>query len=356
MTEDTRPMASKNSDVPPDVAPRNQPPAEPEVGVAQIKSDNVLEYAQLLRPWDVQIEQLSPGPFGGRLGAVKTPSMLLYSERWPRRTQVRGSNPPGYVLIGAHMAWQRSPLTWCSMDLGPRTLGCAAPDSEIGFTAPCDSHHAVVLVTPEFLEQGLGRQGVDRLSSSWGLQMSDRVGLDFGQHIVRVVRRALESPEALSRPLEIRSIESDLMDMLIRCLGAEAADSPPIGLSSRVRALEAALEHARSCRGRTTAHELSIAAGVSQRTLERVFRKRLGITPGVFLRLKRLNGAHQELLASDPRMTTVGRVATDWGFRHQGRFSVLHRRVLGESPSRTLRRSRPSSCGSLSDLFSLAAG
>ena len=347
---------SRTGDPRPEARRQNAQPAEPEVGVARIESDDVLEYTHLLRPWDVEIEQLSPGPFDGSLEAVKTPSMLLYSERWARRAQVRGSNPPGYILIGAHLAWRRSPLTWCSADLGPRTLACAAPASEIGFTAPCDSHHAVVLVTPEFLEQGLGTQAVDRLSSSWGLEVGDRVGLDFGQHIIRVVRRAFERPEALSRPLEIRSIESDLMDVLIRCLGAEAAASVTTDPSNRARALDAALEHARSCRGRTTAHELSIAAGVSQRTLERAFRERLGITPGVFLRLKRLNAAHRELLASDPRMTTVWRVASGWDFRHQGRFSVLHRRVFGESPSRTLRRSRPSSRRSLSDVFSLAAG
>ena len=331
-------------------------PAEPEAEVGGVKSDDVLEYAHLLRPWDVQIEQLAAGPFGGRLDAVKTPSMLLYEERWPSRTRVRGSNPLEYVLIAVHMAWRRSRFTWCSTDLGPRMLACAGPASEIGFTSPTDSHHAVVLVAPQFLEQGLGRQGLDRLSSGFGVAVDQRAGLTLGRHIIRVARRYHERPEALSRPAEIRSIESDLMDVLIRCLRSETAARIPADRSKRDRAVEAALAYSASCQGLTTAHELSIMAGVSQRTLEHAFRERLGITPGVFLRLRRLNGAHRELLASDPRTTTVWRVASDWGFHHQGRFSALHRSMFSELPSGTLQRSRPSSRHSLSDVFSLAAG
>ena len=331
-------------------------PGQPHAEVASLSSGSALEHAHLVKPWNVEIEQIAPNSARGSVAAVSTPSVLIYEEHWPWQARVRGSNPPGYIVVGAHLGWRRSPLTWCGSALGPQTLATAAPSSEIEFTVPEASHHAVALVTPQFLEQGLGRQAVDSILAGWELKTSRRRGVELGLHIVRAVRRYHRRPEDLTRPLEAWSIESDLMDALIQCTQTLASPLEPTDRPRRARALAAALEHADHRQGRVTARELALSAGVSQRTLEHAFRERFGVTPGVFLRLKRLNGAHRELLASEPGATTVSKIASNWGFTHQGRFSALHRQVFEELPFRTLRRSRPLSLHSLGDTFTLRAG
>ncbi len=83
--------------------------------------------------------------------------------------------------------------------------------------------------------------------------------------------------------------------------------------------------------------DLATAAGVSIRSLSRGFKKRHGLGPMQFLKVRRLDAAHRELLGADVNSTTVTEVASRYGFCHLGRFAVEYRQVFGESPSTTLK-------------------
>ena len=85
--------------------------------------------------------------------------------------------------------------------------------------------------------------------------------------------------------------------------------------------------------------ELCHATGVSERTLEYVFRERVGLTPIAYLANLRLNLARLALVegASDPS-ASVATVARRFGFLHLGRFAARYRAQFQESPSTTLRR------------------
>ena len=83
-------------------------------------------------------------------------------------------------------------------------------------------------------------------------------------------------------------------------------------------------------------------AGVSLRQLQHAFKAFTGMTPTHWLRLRRLNSAHRELLARKPNDTTVAEVAMNWSFWHLGRFSSSYRSLFKELPSETLKRIRPS--------------
>ncbi|MCK9379482.1 MAG: AraC family transcriptional regulator [Sulfuritalea sp.] len=77
---------------------------------------------------------------------------------------------------------------------------------------------------------------------------------------------------------------------------------------------------------------------VSVRAIYQGFQRCRGMSPGEYLKSVRLQRAHSELLAGDPRDAAVTMVATKWGFNHLGRFSNDYRRLFGELPSVTLRR------------------
>ena len=82
--------------------------------------------------------------------------------------------------------------------------------------------------------------------------------------------------------------------------------------------------------------ELSLCLNVSPRQLYRSFHAEVGMSPAKYLRRYCMTRARFELLAADPRETTVTSVALSWGFWELGRFSVEFRRLFGESPSQTL--------------------
>jgi AraC-like DNA-binding protein len=81
------------------------------------------------------------------------------------------------------------------------------------------------------------------------------------------------------------------------------------------------------------------AAGTNERSLQIVFRRRLGLTPLEYLRTLRLHRARRDLLAcgGDSR-TSIRTVARRWGLTHPGRFSIAYREQFAELPSETLRR------------------
>ncbi|SMD25274.1 AraC family transcriptional regulator [Kibdelosporangium aridum] len=88
-----------------------------------------------------------------------------------------------------------------------------------------------------------------------------------------------------------------------------------------------------------TVADLAAFAGVSARSLHAAFRRQLGSTPMSYVRKRRLEHAHDELLSLDPAAgIKVIDVALRHGFTHAGRFAAAYRARFGESPSATLRR------------------
>lgn len=79
--------------------------------------------------------------------------------------------------------------------------------------------------------------------------------------------------------------------------------------------------------------------GVSRRKLQYCFQDCLGISPGVYIRLFRLNAIHRTLSYGNDSMR-VQDEAVRWGFFHLGHFCSDYRRLFGERPSDTLNRAR----------------
>ena len=78
---------------------------------------------------------------------------------------------------------------------------------------------------------------------------------------------------------------------------------------------------------------------IPRRTLEKHFRRLVGLAPLEFLQTERFNEARRQLLRAPPGRG-VTQVATGCGFNHLGRFALAYRQRHGESPSDTLRRRR----------------
>jgi AraC family transcriptional regulator, ethanolamine operon transcriptional activator len=85
--------------------------------------------------------------------------------------------------------------------------------------------------------------------------------------------------------------------------------------------------------------DIAQRSGYSLRSLELIFRRSVGMTPGRWFLNVRLNGALRDLLIPGPTCS-VSEVASRWGFLHLSRFSEQYRKAFGELPSQTLNRSR----------------
>ncbi|WP_018334326.1 helix-turn-helix domain-containing protein [Actinomycetospora chiangmaiensis] len=85
-----------------------------------------------------------------------------------------------------------------------------------------------------------------------------------------------------------------------------------------------------------TVADVAAAAFVTPRAVQLAFRRHLDTTPMRYLQTVRLERAHHDLIAADPRRTTVSEIATRWGFGSLSRFAAAYRAMHGVPPSHTL--------------------
>jgi len=117
------------------------------------------------------------------------------------------------------------------------------------------------------------------------------------------------------------------------------ADSKPGRIQSPERIVRKAEERFMAAEGEAISlADLCAAAGVSKSALYTAFHNICGEPPLEYFRKRRLMRARTILLNTSPGWGAVKRAALDVGLTELGRFSVEYRRLFGESPSATLRK------------------
>ncbi len=147
-----------------------------------------------------------------------------------------------------------------------------------------------------------------------------------------------DSPEIIAHPEVRRALEHDLIHMLITCLAPDAPlQTRPIR-ARRARVMNRFEDVLAAHPDRPlSVPELCLAIGVSERTFRACCAEFLGMSPGQYVRLRRLKLARTALRNPDSAATSVAAVARRYGFRELGRFAGMYRTFYGETPSATLR-------------------
>ena len=83
--------------------------------------------------------------------------------------------------------------------------------------------------------------------------------------------------------------------------------------------------------------EVALEAGLSVRNLHTMFVKFRGMSPGEFIRERRLIGMRNALRHARSS-STVSEIATLWGYHNFGNFAAAYKKRFGERPSETLGR------------------
>ena len=84
--------------------------------------------------------------------------------------------------------------------------------------------------------------------------------------------------------------------------------------------------------------ELVAAAGVSEKTLQTIFKEYFGVGPHRYLQLRQLFSVRRALKSMDPAHSRVSDALVNHGVWEFGRFSGRYRQLFAESPSQTLQR------------------
>lgn len=161
--------------------------------------------------------------------------------------------------------------------------------------------------------------------------------------LTRFFANVLAAPEISGSERALVRFETELLSVLGKAYGhgSESAQKHP-GRAPIVdhRAVKLTLDAIESSPEPTVSmSELLEIANASERSLRAGFGKYLGMSPTRYMQLRVLNRARRRLASSRPREVSVAEVVTDLGVWDLGRFAARYRRLFGELPSSTLRRS-----------------
>jgi len=287
--------------------------------------------------FDLEVQQMQPGDYRGKMEFVATRNSAVYREDYPQGTMIFGE------LLGGRFG-VAIPLVGSSRFAGKETtrqlLASAMSGEQIDFLAPQGHNHLVMVVDHSRLEETADscrvapaslkalssrRQGMTIMTSPFAVECIKNT---FGQVLDLAVAGQFVARQENFDDLVLDSILS-LVDHIDEPYGR-----PPASVLF-LRALEIANQNPFPMRGSV----LAAALRVSPRTLHNAFVSATGLAPCQYFLKRRLNQAREALLAAQPGESLVTSIAMDLGFTELGRFSVRYRQLFGESPVETLRRS-----------------
>lgn len=238
-----------------------------------------------------------------------------------------------------------APLVWNGHAVERGNALLYRPGSELQGTAQSADRWAVLTVPlARFQRTMVALWGTElpRFTENCRLARPDAaVALELPTVLERVLGVAREDAPALASPDARRGLTEQLLGLTVRALEGltdRPAERERTLLShSRIVAKAEEFMRARLALPLYVA-DLCQATGVSERTLRSAFRNVYGVGPNRFLKLRRLNQVRRVLQRAGMG-SLVSEVATRHGFWDLGRFAGDYRRLFGESPSQTLRRS-----------------
>jgi AraC-like DNA-binding protein len=259
----------------------------------------------------------------------------------------QGSMPRDAICIG-FVAEGSDSTRYNTVLIGQDDVQIYQAGVELLYHASAASRWVVFTVPEEHLQQAvLERAGRSfewpgRAARSVRLLPGGRAALTCMTDDAMSLARSLDSTGGMARDLG-NEIRRSLMTGFVDALVAAAPGRKSEGFSAEQRHHHLIMACERLV---LSGEEVDIAlatlarrSGYSLRSLELIFRRSVGMTPGRWFMNARLNGVLRDLVVAGPTCT-VADVASKWGFRHMSRFSEQYRKAFGELPSQTLSRSR----------------
>jgi AraC-like DNA-binding protein len=291
----------------------------------QVQAFNTADVAEQIRAtpgWVQHYQQMSPGHFAGRVRYLDLQGVEIYEEQMNTRVEQNFSAPEGS-------------LAFC-FDRSDNALYVLNEESRNIWITPENYQEIAVVFGPEFVQRhGLN---VARLEGLFMAPLNSGQNALFSRWLSGTLTRLAQTLDPPSKEALTQQLLEDclyILDNACVCLDRGGLQRRTEERSVMKRIGEWAADAPEET---LNLLELSQVAGVSLRQLQHAFKAYTGMTPTHWLRLRRLNSAHRELLSRTAMETTVAEVAMHWSFWHLGRFSSSYRALFKELPSETLKR------------------
>lgn len=308
--------------------------APPETLYRHLDFDDVDALGEAVRDWHLEFEQLERGSFRGLITQVGRDGWVAGRAELSRATEQNGLAPRGMrtvVITGT----DESSMRWRSHEVDGSNLMVFPEGGELHAVGDRRFHIFTLTFDPTVLAETMIRWGVPAAESildrSEVLRAAPEALAAFRRVLAGIIRGGEGPGIGAIRDLDpVRMLASVLMDSPIQRLHRRRCTGDRI-FAEAGKILRADLK------GEIPISRLAVHLHVSPRTLDSAFLKGLGVTPGAYRKVLRLNAVHRMLRRSDGSKVLVKDVAREMGFSHLSQFAADYRAHFGVLPSTTLR-------------------
>ncbi len=326
----------------------------PQNFVLSRRFDDVDEFSETSRGWDLEIRQLDRGKFEGTLRQILCGPVLISHISFNRRIELRASAQAGTRTFGIHLF---QPARWCRTSSSEGDIQSHVGGAEVEVITPPGYGTYTVTVTEDFFDKTCEQVGTSKL-----VDLCGKTGV-FSCHPLQL-RKLYSALHKYSNSItkykklgrlptgNMGSTPQDFLRDLCSVLDHTNLSTIRPDSTRRGKAVKRAMDYIASYADEPpTIQDLCRAAGVSERTLYYAFLEEFGTTPIAYTRAYRLNAARKALRRAEPSFGKIADVAGYWGFWHMGQFAADYRKMFGELPSQTLQMSAATTAEStLADL------
>lgn len=303
-------------------------------------SADVHHQATLLRAWDQKYTQLKPGGFTGSVSTLRNDEVKLFREKMNRAVFQVGALPVTKLAFGLPLRAAGHSYI-CGEEGTGHSLLVFSGRSGFEFLSPEDfEFYGVEIDTaasddPVFLAM-VGALEKAIVSSSRAIRLDRARTGKLGRLLGATLCEEGIGERLQAWPDHATAFNRGLVGWILDMLQAAppAPDRPPMRHWDTIAAIRQLVSRNSCCP--SSVAELTVALGVSRRTLQNACQEIVGLSPIQYLRALRLSEARRMMEQS----RSVTEVATQFGFWHLSYFARDYHAMFGELPSKTLERVR----------------
>ena len=279
--------------------------------------------------WELYYTQLRPEPFTATPYVVHTADMQVGLTDYGGGSMIVGAIPKGCVML-CFVADTRTVCNYRNRRLLPYEVIVATGRDEIDFVYNAPSTLvSLTLKETLFLEKYRDHFGREWRSGRETLCL-DASGAEAFVGEVRAWMGRFFEPTAL----DYERAEEALIDRFFSLVREKPLRrSGTLSPQTLRKAREILHEHADTY---YTIAQLAKETGLSQRNLQYLFKKHLGVSPKHYYLGVKFRRIRDEIIRGQHE--PLAETALRHGFYHAGHFSAVYRRFFGELPSQTIRK------------------
>lgn len=307
------------------------------------RSLDLNQHVQMFTDWQQRYDQLSRGRFEGELTEAWVGGIQIFEERTSQAVFQTGIGRADTVALGVFSSLPGT-ARWQGVSLSMDHVTAMNKDNTLELSTPRDCVMLGVSVPVAMfapLDASLPDGGVKACLQSLASAhvLSPSLAALMRHRLNQALLTLTYQPMQLALVEARNQLSSEivgLVDEYVR-VALVASDVPSPAKARRVVAL--ARDYIEQHPDRPiTVLDLCQQTFTSRRTLQYCFEQVVGMSPAAYLKVLRLNGMRRDLVAAGGAVT-IGDLAARWGFWHLSQFSLDYKRLFGELPSETLKRS-----------------